>query len=166
MMAPAPVFRPPKHVLAPYVATPDDVVDRMLRLAGTSPGDVVYDLGCGDGRVPIRAALAYGARGVGVDIEPYWVEEARRNASAAGVGSLVRFEQADALDSDLSLATVVVLYLVPWSTQLAADRVFAQARPGTRIVSHGFPIESRPAASTETFVDAGGVTRFLGLWVA
>lgn len=160
------MFRPPRHILAPYVATPEDVVDRMLRLAGTSARDIVYDLGCGDGRVLIRAAALFGARGVGVDVEPYWVEQSRLNASAAGVSPLVRFEPGDALDVDLSPASVVFLYLVPWSTQLVADRVFRSSRPGTRVVSHSFPVEGRPAAATETFLDGEGVSRRIGLWVA
>ncbi len=97
---------------APFVATPSDVVDRMLALAQVRAGDVVYDLGCGDGRIVIAAARRHGARGVGVDIDPARIEEARANARQAGVEHLVTFRVEDARTTDLSDATVVTLYLV------------------------------------------------------
>jgi predicted RNA methylase len=95
--------------LAPYVPTPEDVVDRMLVLAGTTRDDIVYDLGCGDGRIPIAAAKTFGARGVGIDIDPRRIEESRANAKAAGVEHLVEFRLGDALAADVSPATVVTL---------------------------------------------------------
>ena len=98
--------------LAPYVPTPPDVVDRMLVMAGTTRDDVVYDLGCGDGRIPIAAAKTYGARGVGIDIDPRRIEESRANAKAEGVEHLVEFRLGDALAADVSSATVVTLYML------------------------------------------------------
>ena len=149
-------------VLAPYMATPPEVVERMLRLAAVGADDLVYDLGCGDGRILIAAACA-GASGVGVDIESHWVELSRLNANAAGVAERVRFEQADALSLDLRQATVVVLYLVHWSVQRVLARVRSQCAPGTRVVSHSFPIELDGARS-EWVIDAEGQRRQIHLW--
>lgn len=155
---------PPRYILAPYVPTTADVVERMVRLAEVGLGDFVYDLGCGDGRLAIAAA-ARGARAFGVDIEPYWVEQSRGNALAAGVAGLARFEQGDALAVDLRLATVVFLYLVHWSTQLVARELLGQCAPGTRVVSNGFPFEVVAATAIDSFVDAAGQSRALHLWV-
>ena len=157
---------PPLYVLAPYVATPFDVVDRMLSLADVRPFDMLFDLGCGDGRVVICAATARGARGFGVDIDPYRVEQSRFNAWASRVSHLVRFEQGDALAVDLSSASVVFLYMLHWSTQFVANHIFQRVTPGTRVVSHGFPIEALPPSAIETFIDATGISRTLGLWRA
>ena len=155
----------PLHILAPYVPTPPDVVERMVELAQVRSSDVVFDLGCGDGRLLIAAASKAGSRGLGVDIEPYWVEQATAHAVAAGVSHLARFEHQDALSVDLTPATVVFLYLVHWSTQLLAARILAQVADGTRIVSHSFPIESLVPARTESFIDASGQERSLHLCV-
>lgn len=160
------MYQPPQYFLAPYVPTPFDVVDRMLSLAHIRPFDMVFDLGCGDGRVVIRAAIAYGARGFGVDIDPYLIEQSRINAWASQVWHLVRFDQGDALAVDLSSATVVFLYLVHWSTQFVAKHIFDRVIPGARVVSHCFPIESLPPSATETFIDAGGLCRTIGVWRA
>jgi SAM-dependent methyltransferase len=157
------MFTPPKYILAPYVPTPIEVVEHMVRIAGVQASDTAYDLGCGDGRVLIHSAATCGARGVGVDIEPYWVEQSRLNAALAGVSELVQFECRDALEVDLAPATVVFLYLVHWSTQLVASHLLNRVRPGTRIVSHGFPIEAFPTA-TDSFVDATGTPRRVFLW--
>ena len=109
-------MREPLYILAPYVPTPLDVVERMLELAQVTSRDTIYDLGCGDGRIVITAARKYGARGVGVDIEQHWATESQTNAQQAGVEDLVTFSAADALTVDLTPATVVTLYLVEWST--------------------------------------------------
>ena len=156
---------PPRYILAPYVPTPPEVVERMLDLAGVTSSDVVYDLGCGDGRIAIAAAKR-GARAVGVDIEAHWVEESRKNAVAAGVGELASFELQDALTVDLSSATVVMLYLVEWSTRMLDEKLAEELRPGARIVSHSFGMGDRPAERTERWVDAAGVERTLRLWIA
>lgn len=155
---------PPLYILAPYVPTPPEVVERMLDLANVTSSDVVFDLGCGDGRVVIAAARR-GARGFGVDIEVHSVEEARNGAIAAGVGDLVAFEQQDALGVDLSQATVVMLYLVEWSTRMLDAKLAAELRPGARIVSHSFGMGDRPAEKTEQWVDSTGQSRTLRLWI-
>lgn len=158
------VSGPPRYILAPYLATPPEVVDRMLDAANVRETDCVYDLGCGDGRVVIGAALR-GARGVGVDIEPYWVEESNRNAAAAGVTDLVRFAAQDALSVDLTPATVVFLYLVEWSTRLIVPRIAEQVAPGTRVVSLSFALGTNPPAEVVAFPDSAGQQRRLHLWV-
>jgi 2-polyprenyl-3-methyl-5-hydroxy-6-metoxy-1,4-benzoquinol methylase len=157
-------FIAPRYILAPYVATADDVVERMLDLARVGPDDVVFDLGCGDGRLAIAAARR-GARAYGVDIEPWWVEQSRLNAEAAGVADRARFEQRDAMDVDVSTASVVVLYLVHWSTQRMAAELLERCAPGTRIVSNSFPFEGRARARTQSIIDATGQSRDLHLWV-
>lgn len=137
----------------------------MLRLANIQPSDRVYDLGCGDGRLVIAAAKDRGASGVGVDIEPYWIEQSQINASLAGVSHLVHFEQRDALTVDLTDASVIFLYLVHWSTQLIASHIRAHAPLGTRVVSHSFPIQGSTQAATESVVLPSGErhTVFLSL---
>jgi len=151
---------------APFVATPPDVVDRMLALAGVSANDVVYDLGCGDGRIVIAAARAYGARGVGVDIDPARIDEAQENARRAGVEHLVTFRVQDALDTDVSEATVVALYLVSALNVQLRPRLTAQLRPGARIVSHNFPMGDWDPDRVDVFRSADGQTRTLYLWRA
>lgn len=151
-------------VLAPYVPTPQDVVERMLELAGVGPGDVVYDLGCGDGRLVITAARKYGARGVGVDIEPERISESQANAKAAGVESLVTFRLQDAMTVDVSEATVVTLYLLSSSNLKLRPMLTRQLRPGSRVVSHAFSMGDWKPEKVETFTDANGSTRTLFLW--
>ncbi len=123
-----------------FVPTPDFVVARMLSMARVSRTDLVYDLGCGDGRIVIAAAKQFGARGVGFDIDPERVREARANVERAGVGHLVRIEQADIFAVDFKDATVITLYLLP-SLNIRLLPKFAELRPGVRIVSHDFSME-------------------------
>lgn len=118
-----------------YVPTPHETVEAMMALAGVGPDDVVYDLGSGDGRIPITAARRFGARGVGIDISPQRIAEANANARAAGVTKLVRFRREDLFETDLREATVVTLYLLPELNERLKPRLLA-LRPGTRIVSH------------------------------
>ena len=125
---------------APYVVTPQPVVDAMLAVAGVTGDDVVYDLGSGDGRIVITAARKYGARGVGFDLAPERVTEARENARAAGVAQRVRFEVQDIFTADLREATVVTMYLLPEVNLRLRPRLLGQLRPGTRIVSHAFDL--------------------------
>lgn len=153
------------HILAPFVPTPQEVVDRMLKLAEVKSEDVIYDLGCGDGRIVITAAKDYGARGVGVDIESYWVEQSQANAAKAGVEHLVTFKQKDALAVDMSAATVLTLYLVEWSTVKLRPIITTRVKAGTRIVSHNFSVTGWPPAKVEKFVDASGNPRSLYLWI-
>jgi SAM-dependent methyltransferase len=118
-----------------YEPSPPEVVEAMLRLADVGPADVVYDLGCGDGRIVVAAARR-GARGVGVDIDPERVREARANARAAGVEDRVEIREADLFDTDVRDATVVMLFLQPDVNLRLRPRLLAQLRPGARIVSH------------------------------
>ncbi len=121
-----------------YVPTPQPVVDAMLKMARITDKDVVYDLGCGDGRIPISAALKYGARGVGIDIDPKRIEEATENAKAAGVADKVTFRTQDLFDSDIHDATVVTLYLLPSLNEKLMPKLKKELKPGTRVISHAF----------------------------
>jgi SAM-dependent methyltransferase len=121
-----------------YVATPHEIVDRMLDEAKVRTGDVVYDLGCGDGRMVIAAAKKFGTRGVGIDLDPVRIKEARANAKAQGVDQLVTFRVADLFETDLREATVVMLYLLPEVNRRLKPKLFAELRPGARVVSHDF----------------------------
>lgn len=121
-----------------YVATPHEVVDRMLYEAKIKATDVVYDLGCGDGRMVIAAAKQYGTRGVGVDLDPARIREARANAKAQGVDQLVTFRVGDMFETDLREATVVMLYLLPELNRRLKPKLFAELPPGARVVSHDF----------------------------
>jgi SAM-dependent methyltransferase len=149
---------------APFVATPPDVVDRMLTLAGVGPKDVVYDLGCGDGRIVIAAAQKFGARGVGIDIDPARIYDAEQNAKKAGVERLVRFELRDALKADVSDATVVTLYLLSALNVQLRPILTRQLRPGARIVSHSFAMGNWEPDIVDTFTSADGLNRTLYLW--
>jgi SAM-dependent methyltransferase len=156
--------RPWQYILAPFVPTPYDVVDRMLTLGEVSAHDYLVDLGCGDGRILITAAKTYGARGMGVDIEPYRVAESQTNARLAGVDELVTFKLQDALTTDLSPATVVMLYLVQWSTLKIKSWITRSARAGTRVVSHNFDMGDWQATGIETVTDSEGDNHKLYLW--
>jgi len=122
----------------PYVPTPHDVVEQMLKLAGVKKTDVVYDLGCGDGRIVIMAAQKFGARGVGIDIDPERIAEAKQNAEQAGVTDRVKFIQQNLFDADIREATVVTLYLLPSVNLRLRPKLLEQLKPGARIVSHSF----------------------------
>jgi SAM-dependent methyltransferase len=160
------LFAPPGfQSLAPYVPSPPDVVDRMLEVAAVTKADVVYDLGCGDGRIPIAAAKKYGARGVGLDIDPKRIEESRANAKAAGVEHLVQFRVEDVLNADVSEATVVTLYLLSSSNMKLRPMLTGQLRPGSRIVSHAFSMgPTWPADKVEQFTTERGDEITLYLW--
>lgn len=121
-----------------YVPTPQPVVDAMLKLAKVTDKDVVYDLGCGDGRIPITAATRYGARGVGIDIDPQRIREANENLKTAGVADKVRFMNQDLFTTDISQATVVTLYLLPSLNLKVLPKLNKELKPGTRVVSHAF----------------------------
>lgn len=128
----------PPALDVPYVPTPQPVVDAMLRLAGVKRGDVLYDLGSGDGRIVITAAKRYGVRGTGIDIDPDRIREANAKARAAGVAKLVRFVNQDLFQVAYGDATVVTLYLLPRINLQLKPKLLEELRPGTRIVSHGF----------------------------
>ena len=121
-----------------YVPTPHEVVDDMLRLADVKKGDILYDLGSGDGRIPIAAAQKYGIRATGIDIDPERIAEAKQKARGAGVSKLVEFRQEDLFKANFRDATIVTLYLLPDLNLRLRPRLWAELRPGTRIVSHQF----------------------------
>jgi cyclopropane fatty-acyl-phospholipid synthase-like methyltransferase len=156
---------PAAQSLAPFIPSPQDVVERMLALAEVTRQDVVYDLGCGDGRIPIAAAKKYGARGVGVDIDPKLVAQARANAKEAGVDALVEFRVENALTTDVSAATVVTLFLLSSSNEKLKPMLTRQLKPGARIVSHAFSMGREwPADKIDQFVSARGDEVTLYLW--
>jgi ribosomal protein L11 methylase PrmA len=121
-----------------FVPTPQEVVEDMLRLANVRKGDVLYDLGSGDGRIPVTAAKLYGVRAVGIDIDPERIREAQENARRHGVDALVQFRMEDLFKADFRDATVVTLYLLPDLNLKLRPRLLRELRPGTRIVSHQF----------------------------
>jgi cyclopropane fatty-acyl-phospholipid synthase-like methyltransferase len=138
-----------------YVPTPQATVDAMLKLAGVKKGDVVYDLGSGDGRIPVTAAKAYGVKAVGIDIDPERIAEANANAKAAGVEKLVAFRQADLFESDITEASVVTLYLLSSLNDKLRPKLLKELKPGTRVVSHAFPMTDwEPEKTVQT---GGGV---------
>ena len=128
----------------PFVVSPDDVVDRMLRLAEPKAGERLIDLGSGDGRIVIEAAKRFGTRGLGVDIDPRLVNLARERAKQAGVESLATFEVRDLFETDLRGASVVTMYLLPEVNLKLVPRLLAQLRPGARIVSHDYDLGPWP----------------------
>ena len=163
---PLPAAEPPDKAMqqapeVPFVPTPEPAVEGMLKLAGVKKGDVVYDLGSGDGRIVISAVRNHGAeRAVGVDINPERIEEANENARRAGVQDQVEFRQGDLFDADISDATVVTLYLLPSVNERLKPKLLAELKPGTRIVSHGFDMgDWKP---DQTIQEDG---RTLYLWV-
>jgi ribosomal protein L11 methylase PrmA len=121
-----------------YVPTPQAVVEAMLQVANVKSTDIVYDLGSGDGRIPITAAQKYGARGIGIDINPERIKEANENAVKAGVTDKVKFMNADLFETNISEATVVTLYLLPTLNEKLRPKLLRDLKPGTRIVSHAF----------------------------
>lgn len=149
---------------APYVSTPYEVAREMLTMARVGPADVVYDLGCGDGRIVILAAREFGARGVGVDLDPRRIEEARAAARRAGVEARVRFAVQDLFQTDLADATVVALYLFPELNARLRPKLQSALRPGARIVSHQYGIgDWQPASSAQVW--AGGMEHWIHLWI-
>jgi SAM-dependent methyltransferase len=140
-----------------YVPTPSEIVDRMLDVANVTALDVVYDLGCGDGRIVIAAAKKYGTRGVGVDLDPARIREAQANAKKAGVENLVTFKVADMFKTDLHEATVVTLYLLPELNRRLKPKLFAELRPGARVVSHDWDMGKDWPADREIKLGTSGI---------
>src|SRR5688572_14534109 len=142
-----------------YVPSPDEVIEAMLELAQVKKSDVVYDLGSGDGSIVILAAKKYGARGVGIEINPVLVQEARRNAQDAGVANLVRFIEGDLFETDFREATVVTLFLLESLNERLRPKLLSTLRPGSRIVSHEFGMGTwQPEKSLEV------IRRKVHLW--
>jgi len=138
------------EVRAPFITTPPEVVARMLQLAGTGPQDTVLDLGSGDGRIVIAAARDHGARGLGIELDPKLVALARENARRAGVADRARFEEGDALKAELTQASVVTIYLLPFLLEQLQPRLLGQLRPGARVVTHAFAMKGWPPDRAET----------------
>jgi len=125
-----------------FVPTPEAVVEAMLQVAGVTKNDTVYDLGCGDGRIPVTAAKKYGAKGVCFDIDPERIKEANENVAKNNVGHLVKVVHADLFEQDLSGASVITLYLLPSLNVKLMPKLMKELKPGTRIVSHAFDMGS------------------------
>ena len=155
MMCPKLAFAQTPSIEAPrrpdvhFVPTPDAVVEAMLEVANVSGKDVLYDLGSGDGRIPITAAKKYGTRGVGIDIDPERIKEANENLKSSGVADKVRFIEGDLFQQDLSRATVITLYLLP-ALNLKLRPTLLKLKPGTRIVSHDFDMKGIKPKKTIT----------------
>lgn len=158
---------------APFITTPDEVVERMLALAGTGAEDFVMDLGSGDGRIVIAAAKKFGARGLGVDIDARLVQLSRENARRAGVAERVAFEERDALKTELARATVVTIYLLPFLIDQLQPKLLEELRPGARIVTHAFGMKSWKPDRSETVTlskprgshDSKGERSEIHLWI-
>jgi SAM-dependent methyltransferase len=150
---------PLRHPDVIYLPTPPEVVDAMLKMAKVTKDDLVYDLGCGDGRIVIAAAKQFGARGIGIDIDPQRIKEAEENAKAAGVTDRVSFKLGDLFEEDLRPANVVTLYLLTSLNLKLKPKLLSELRPGTRVVSHQFDMgDWKPDES----VDLSG--RHVYLW--
>jgi ubiquinone/menaquinone biosynthesis C-methylase UbiE len=150
-----------------YVASTEGAIQMMLKLADVKKSDIVYDLGCGDGRIVIQAAKIYGARGVGIDIDPRRIRESRNNARKAGVENLVRFEENDLFQADIHEATVVTLFLLSTINFRLRPKLLRELEPGTRIVSNTFTMGDWPPDKTaivENSNTADFLSRKLYLW--
>jgi 2-polyprenyl-3-methyl-5-hydroxy-6-metoxy-1,4-benzoquinol methylase len=153
-----------KPLDVPYVPTHESLVDEMLNMARVSGSDVLYDLGSGDGRIVITAARKFGTRGVGYDLDPERISEARENARRAGVTDRVRFEQQDIFTAQFAEATVVTMYLLPDVNMRLRPRLLSELKPGTRIVSHNYDLgDWKPVQRKE--MDVNGINHTLFLWI-
>jgi precorrin-6B methylase 2 len=163
MPDPTPLDRP--WIDAPYIQTPMIVVERMMEVAEVKEGEVLYDLGCGDGRIAIVAAEKHGCRSVGFDIDPDRIRDSRENARSRGVEELATFEERDVFTLDLSECDVAAMYLLPrYMTRLIPQ--FQAMRPGSRIVAHDFYIEEIPPDKTVHVVDeTEGKDHYIHLWI-
>jgi SAM-dependent methyltransferase len=150
--------------IAPYVPTPKEVVDRMLQLAEVRDGDVVYDLGSGDGRIVITAAGRYGVKAVGFEIDPSLVKTSRNNIKEAGLEHLVEIREEDIRTVDLSPASVLTLYLYPAANLRLRSTIMRQLKPGARVVSHQFTMGTWKPDRIDQITDSTGILRTLYLW--
>lgn len=150
--------------IVPYVPTPQDVVERMLELAQVKKGDVVYDLGSGDGRIVVTAAKKYGVKAIGFEIDPERIKESAENIKKAGVGHLVEIRQQDIRTVDLSPATVLTMYLLPEVNLMIRPNIRKQMKPGSRVVSHDFDMGDWKPLKTEQIKDASSWDHTLYLW--
>jgi len=150
--------------IVPYVPTPQEVVERMLELAGVKKGDVVYDLGSGDGRIVVTAAKKYGVRAIGFEIDPERIKESHENIKKAGVEKLVEIRQQDIRTVDLSGASVLTMYLLPEVNLMIRPNIWKQMKPGSRIVSHDFDMGDWKPLKTEHIKDGSSWDHTLYLW--
>ena len=159
----------PRTPDVPYVPTTDAAVKEMLKLAKVQKSDVLYDLGCGDGRIVITAAKTLGTRGVGIDIDPQRIKEARENAKKAGVEHLVRFEEKDLFDADFREASVVTLFLLPRINLKLKPKLLKDLKPGSRVVSNTFDMGDWKAERESSLPDSDdeytGLSQKFFLWV-
>jgi hypothetical protein len=149
-----------------WVPTPEEVVDRMLTMARVGPNDFLVDLGSGDGRIVLTAAKVFGARGFGVEIKEDLVRQANEAAAKEGIGDRVKFIKADLFKTDISQATIITMYLLPDTVNLLKDKLLTELKPGTRIVSHDYPLtgwipEKYVQMDLEEKVQISGVTTTL-----
>ena len=158
------VARAQEGKIVPYVPTPQEVVDRMLELAQVKKGDVVYDLGSGDGRIVITAAKKYGVKAIGFEIDPERIKESTENIKKAGVGHLVEIRQQDIRNVDLSAASVLTMYLLPEVNLMIRPNIWKQMKPGSRVVSHDFDMGDWTPLKTENIKDSSSWDHTLYLW--
>lgn len=151
--------------IVPFVPTPQQVVEGMLTLAQVKKGDVVYDLGSGDGRIVITAAKKYGVKAVGFEIDRDLIKQSRENARREGVAHLVEIREQDILTVDLSPATVVTMYLLPDVNLKLRPAIWKQLRPGSRVVSHAFDMGDWKPDKVEQIKDSSGFSRTVYLWI-
>ena len=150
--------------IVPYVPTPQEVVERMLELAEVKKGDVVYDLGSGDGRIVVTAAKKYGVKAIGFEIDPERIKESHENIKKAGVGNLVEIRQQDIRTVNLSPASVLTMYLLPEVNLMIRPNIWKEMKPGSRVVSHDFDMADWKALKTEHIKDSSGWEHTLYLW--
>jgi precorrin-6B methylase 2 len=150
--------------VAPFVPTPEEVVVRMLELAEIRPGDVLYDLGSGDGRIVVAAAKKYGIKAVGFEIDPALVRESRQIIKQEGLENLVEIRDEDILSLDFSPASVVTMYLYPGANLKLRPALMSRLKPGSRVVSHQFTMGDWTPAKTAQLKDSTGLTRTIYLW--
>jgi SAM-dependent methyltransferase len=164
-VAPSPAQQPAKQPEVPYVPTDEKIVAEMLKVAKVGKNDVLYDLGCGDGRIVITAAKKFGARGVGVDIDPVRVAEAKENAAKAGVTDKVKFVEQDLFETDIKEASVVTLYLLPDVNLRLRPKLLADLKPGTRVVSHNYDMGDWKPLKTIPIKLADGTDHTVYFWI-
>ena len=150
--------------IVPYVPTPQEIVDRMLELVQVKKGDVVYDLGSGDGRIVITAAKKYGVKAIGFEIDPERIKESRENIRKEGVGNLVEIREQDIRTVDLSPASVLTMYLLPEVNLMLRPNIWKQMKPRSRVVSHDFDMGDWKPLKTESIKDRSGWDHTLYFW--
>jgi tRNA G37 N-methylase Trm5 len=159
-----PLVQAQEGKIVPYVPTPQEVVERMLELAQVKKGDVVYDLGSGDGRIVVTAAKKYGVKAIGFEIDPERIKESQENIKKAGVGHLVEIRQQDIRTVDLSPASVLTMYLLPEVNLMIRPNIWKQMKPGSRVVSHDFDMGDWKPLKTEHIKDGSTWEHTLYLW--